>query len=141
MTNFNERMHTLLYKNIYISHTLFSKGLMLVVGERWAVDGDRLLYWPSSTFFLILAGLLNRGSLRAQSPLSATVSNTGILSPTDVFFKIPKFLAHHFWAWRHSLSSHISYLGFIMTIMIVISSVRERKLYPINVCAPEPRAK
>ena len=34
-------------------------------------------------FFLILAGLLNRGSLRAQSPLSAAGSQFGILSPTD----------------------------------------------------------
>ena len=50
MTNFNERTNTLLYKNI-ISHTLFSKGLMLVVCERWAGDGDRLQYWPSSTSF------------------------------------------------------------------------------------------
>ncbi len=32
-TSMNERMNTLLYKNI-ISHTLFSKGLMLVVCER-----------------------------------------------------------------------------------------------------------
>ena len=45
MSNFNERMNTLLYKNI-ISRTLFSKGLMLVVCEKWAGDRDRLLYWP-----------------------------------------------------------------------------------------------
>ena len=34
-------------------------------------------------FFLILAGLLNRGSLRAHTPLSAAGSQFGILSPTD----------------------------------------------------------
>ena len=34
-------------------------------------------------FFLILAGLLNHVSLRAQSPLSAIGSQFGILSPTD----------------------------------------------------------
>ena len=54
---------------------------------------------------------------------------------TDVFLKIPKFSAHCFRAWRHSHSSPISYLGFTMTIVIVIiiSSVRERKLYPMSV--------
>ena len=53
--------------------------------------------------------------------------------PTDVFFKIFKFSAHCFRAWRHSQSSLIFYLGFIMTIVIVISSMRERKLYPVSV--------
>ena len=77
-------------------------------------------------FFLILAELLNRGSLSAQSPLSAAGSQF-------VFFKIPKFSAHRFGEWRHSHSSHISYLGFIMTIVIIISSARERKLYPMSV--------
>ena len=43
MTNFNERTNTLLYKNI--SHTLFSKGLILLVCEGWAGDGDRELFW------------------------------------------------------------------------------------------------
>ena len=46
--DFNERTNTLLYKNI--SHTLFSKVLMLVVCERWVGDGDRLLHIdPSSS--------------------------------------------------------------------------------------------
>ena len=71
MTNFNERTNTLLYKNIPL--TLYSKRLMLVVCERWVGDGDRLLhidpkfFWPLQHFFRILAGLLNRGSLRAQA--------------------------------------------------------------------------
>ena len=53
---------------------------MFLVFERWAGDGDRLLYWPQvlfrpqQHFFLILAGLLNR--LQAGS-------HAGILSPTD----------------------------------------------------------
>ena len=55
MTNCNERKNTLLYKK-YISHTLFSKGLMLVVCERWAGDGDRQLYWPQD--LLNIAALL-----------------------------------------------------------------------------------
>ena len=82
----NER--TPLYKNI-ISHTLFSKGLMLVVCERGVGDGDRLLHIDpsyfdhSSTSFSSWLGLLNRGSLRAQSPLSAAGSHFGTLSPTD----------------------------------------------------------
>ena len=71
MTNFDERTNTLLYKNIPL--TLYSKGLMLVVCERWVGDGDRLLhidpkfFWPYQHFFRILAGLLSRGSLRAQA--------------------------------------------------------------------------
>ena len=50
---------------------------------------------------------------------------------TDVFFKIPIFSAHCFLAWCHSHSSLISCLGFIMTIVIVISFALERKLYPM----------
>ena len=30
----------------YFSHTFLSKGLMLVVCERWVGDRNRLLYWP-----------------------------------------------------------------------------------------------
>ena len=52
---------------------------------------------------------------------------------TDVFFKIAEFSAHRIRAWRHSHSSLIPYLGFIMTIEIVISSAHERKLYPMSV--------
>ena len=50
---------------------------------------DRLLYWPkfflddSSNSFASWLGLLNRGSLRAQSPLSGAGSHFGILSPTN----------------------------------------------------------
>ncbi len=67
----NERTHFFIK---YISHTLFSKGLMLVVCERWVGDGDRLLHIdPSSsdhnnTSFSFWLGLLNRGSLRAAKP-------------------------------------------------------------------------
>ena len=41
-----------------------------------------------------------------------------------------------FRAWRHPHSSLISSLGFIITIVIVISLARERKTVP-NDCAPE----
>ena len=64
MTHFIERMNTLLYKNIP-PHILFLKGLMLVVCERGVGDWDRLLHIDPKFFFRILAGLLNRGSLRA----------------------------------------------------------------------------
>ena len=40
-------------------------------------------YLTQQYFFLILARLLNRGSLRAQSTLSAAGSHFGILSSTD----------------------------------------------------------
>ena len=64
---------------------------MAVVCERWAGDGDRLLYWTRVLLLTIAAflshlglRLLNRGSLRAQSPQSASwFSRYGILSPTD----------------------------------------------------------
>ena len=44
--------------------------LIFIVCERWVGDKDRLLYWPKffwpkQLFFLILSGLLNRGSLKA----------------------------------------------------------------------------
>ena len=62
----------LLYKNIPL--TLYSKGFMLVLCERWVGDGDTMQHIdpkffsrPHQHFFLILAELLNRGSLRAQA--------------------------------------------------------------------------
>ena len=87
--DFNEQTNTLLYKNMYLSHILFSKGGMFLVCERWVEDSYRLLHIDpsssdqSSTSFSSWQGLLNRGSLRAQSPLSAAGSHFGILSPTD----------------------------------------------------------
>ena len=87
MMNFNERTNSLLYKNI--SLTLYSqKGWCSVVCERWVGDGDRLLHIDpsssdhSSTSSSSWLGLLNCGSLRAQSLLSAAGSHAGILSPT-----------------------------------------------------------
>ena len=73
----------------YISHNLFSKGLMLVVCERLVGDGHRLLHIDlsssdhRSTYFSSWLGLLNVGSLRAQRHQSASGSYFGILSPTD----------------------------------------------------------
>ena len=47
-TNFNERTNTLLYKK-YISHTLFSKELMLVVCKRWVETRTDCYLDPSSS--------------------------------------------------------------------------------------------
>ena len=59
--------------------------------------------------------------------------------PTDLFSKSSNSQDHRFRAWRHSHSSSISYRGFIMTIVIVISFALERKTVS-NVCAPELKA-
>ena len=56
---------------------------MLVVCERWVETMIDCYILTQQYFFLILAGLLNRGSQRVQSPLSAAGSQFGILSPTD----------------------------------------------------------
>ena len=58
--NFNEWTNTLLYKK-YITHTLFSKGVMVVVCERWVGDRDRLQYWPPSSSSTIAALLSHLG--------------------------------------------------------------------------------
>ena len=67
--------NTLLYINL--SHFILKKGDVCCV---WEMSGDQegLLYWPkfflahSSTSFASWLGSLNRGSLRAQSPQSAS---------------------------------------------------------------------
>ena len=62
----------------------------------------------SSTFFLILAGLLNCGSLRAQNPLSAAGSQFGILSPTDLYSN-----SNRLWTWLYNcLCAHLLPLFF-----------------------------
>ena len=84
--DFNER--TNIFIKIYLSHFILER-LILVVCERWVGDGDRLLYWPQvllrplQHFFLILAELLNRESLRAQALSLQADSHAGILSPID----------------------------------------------------------
>ena len=86
--NFSEWMNTLLYKNI-ISHTLFLKGwCWLYVRDELETETDcyidpKFFFDHSSTSSSSWLGLLNCGSLRAQSPLSAAGSQFGILSPTN----------------------------------------------------------
>ena len=88
--DFNERTNTLLYKNI-ISHTLFSKGLILVVCERRVGDGDRLLYWPSSSFdhsstsfssWLGCSPVGHRGPKALSLPLALNSASCPQLAPT-----------------------------------------------------------
>ena len=87
MTNFNEQTTHFFIKNI--SLTCYSRK-----GWCWLCVRDELetgtgCYIDPGVLLLILAGLLNRGSLRAQIPLSAVGSQFGILSPTDCFSKYP----------------------------------------------------
>ena len=46
---------TLFFIKIYIAHFILERA-MLVVYERWAEDGGRLLYWPTSTSFSFWLG-------------------------------------------------------------------------------------
>ena len=85
-TSMNERIHFL----IKISLTLYSrKGwCWLCVKGELETGTDCYILTPSSsdhssTSFSSWLGLLSRGSMRAQSPLSAAGSQFGILYPTD----------------------------------------------------------
>ena len=85
--DFNERTNTLFYKNI-ISHTLFLKGWCWLCVRDELGTGTDYYFDPSSsnhssTSFSSWLGLLNRGSLKAQSPLSAAGAQFGILSTTN----------------------------------------------------------
>ena len=85
--SFNEWMNTFLYKNI-ISHTLFSERWWLLCMRDELEMGTDCYIDPSSSdhsstsFSSSWLGLLNRESLRAQSPLCASGSHFSILSPT-----------------------------------------------------------
>ena len=80
----NERIH--IFIKIYLSHFIFERVNFLLC-ERWVETRTDCYFDPSSsdhnsTSFSSWLGLINRGSLRAQSPLSAAGSHFGILSPT-----------------------------------------------------------
>ena len=81
----NERIF--FFIKIYLSHFIFER-VMFLVCERWVETRMDCYFDPSSadhssTSSSSWLGLLNRGSLRAQSPLSAAGSHFGILSPTN----------------------------------------------------------
>ena len=88
---------TCFFIKIYFSHFILKRvdvGCVWEVSWKW---GQTATYWPKffwpwQHFFLILAWLLNRGSMRAQSPLSATGSQFGILSPTDSSRLCPDYI-------------------------------------------------
>ena len=81
----NERTH--FFIKMYLSYFILERVDVGCV-EKWIGDGHRLLHIDpsspdhSSTSFSSWLGFLNRGSLRAQIPLSAAGSHAGILSPT-----------------------------------------------------------
>ena len=110
---FNERTNTLLYKNI--SHTLFSKGLMLCVRDELETGTDcyiltQVLLTIAALLSHLGCGLLNRGSLRAQSPLSAAGSQFDILSPTDYNWFEPPRAPGYIIVWRPSASAVLPFI-------------------------------
>ena len=87
MTSINEWTH--FFTKIYNSHTLFSKGLMSVVCERWVetrtdcyIDPSSSLDHSSSSSASWL-GLLNRGTLGPQPSVCKLVLTLAFLSPID----------------------------------------------------------
>ena len=126
----NERTNSLLYKNI--SLTLYSQKGWCWLCVRDELETGQTAILTQQYFYLILAQLLNRGSLRAQSPLSVAGSQFGILSPTDSFSKYLNSQPSLPGMTSFILQS-ISYLGFIMTFVIAISPAHERRLYPMSV--------
>ena len=98
-------------------------------------DSIVCLHGPMSTFNCIFRlQLLNTMVLTQlltimvgpQLRLSAIKSD----NQSDSFSKSSNSQDHRFLAWRHSHTRPIFYLGFIMTIAIVISFARECELYP-----------
>ena len=84
-TSMNERTH--FFIKIYLSHFILER-VMFLVCKRWEETRTDCYFDPSSsdhsgTSSSSWLGLLNRGSLRPQSPLSATGSHCGILPPTN----------------------------------------------------------
>ena len=87
MTNFNEWMNTLLYKNISLTFYSRKGWCWLCVRGELETGKDSYIMTQSSsdhssTSFSSWLGLLNHVSLGAQSSLSASGSHFGILSPT-----------------------------------------------------------
>ena len=82
---------------------------------------ENLTQWQRTQFSIYMA----------KTQLSACMVQSQTLN--WLFFKILKFSAHLCWAWCHPDSSPIFWLGFIMTITIVISFACKHKLYPMIV--------
>ena len=93
-TSINERTH--FFIKIYLSHFILervAKGLMLVMCERWAGDGDRLQHIDPKVFsrpkqhFFLWAD--QPEVAEGPSPLSGAGSHSGILSPTGTATRTP----------------------------------------------------
>ena len=81
----NKRIH--IFIKIYLSHFILKRVMLLCVRDELETGTDCNIDPSSSrdhssTSSSSWLGLLNCGSLRAQSPLSAAGSHFGILSPT-----------------------------------------------------------
>ena len=104
----NERTH--FFIKIYLSHFILER---IDVSSVWEViwRRDRLLHIDPSSFdhsrtsFSSWLGLLNRGSLRAQSPLSVAGSHFGIFSPTDSNWSEPPRALGYIIVWHPPASA------------------------------------
>ena len=104
-----------------------------------------LCFWSRFIFIvwdlqnLTAAATVENLTLWQRTPFSAPMAENSticLLGPMSTFnwliFKILKFSAHLFWAWRHPHSSLIFCLRFIMTMVIVTSFVHKRKLHQLT---------
>ena len=116
----NERTH--FFIKIYL--TLYSrKGDVSCAWEMTWRRGQTIILTPSSsdhssTSSSSRLGLLNRGSLRAQSPLSAASSHFGIFSPTD-----SSRLGHLVILWSHTYLLPLFFRLFTQVHLLIEGSV------------------
>ena len=91
----NERTH--IFIKIYLSHFILERADVGYVWERWAGDGNRLLYWPSSTSFSSWLGCSNLGhwgpkalclplALNSASCLQLTLTDSSRLALVILLF-------------------------------------------------------
>ena len=90
-----------------------------------------MLTTPKYSAHLVVQSQFLNTMVGTQLQLSAYMAQSQL--PTVSFSKSSNSQDHCFWAWRNSHSSPISYLRFIMKIVIVISFVHERKLYQLTI--------
>ena len=86
----NERTHFFIKR--YLLHFILERVDVDCVWEMSWRRGQTAILTQQYLFHIWVAGLLNRGSLRAQSPLSAAGSQFGILSPIDSSCLCPGYI-------------------------------------------------
>ena len=108
---------------------------MLVVCERWVGDGDRLplidpkFFWPLQHFFRILAGLLNRGSLRAQA-----VCLELVLTPLASYIQLQLELTHAVCGtWLYNCLTVTCFRLFTQVHLLIDGSVVGQYVTPSNI--------